>query len=148
MEARVTRISEVLNHKGSSVVTIAPEASVRDLVAQLAHHRIGAVVVSRDGASVLGIVSERDVVRRLDGADSAPLLDRLVSELMTTSVVTCTPDSSVDDVMKIMTERRVRHVPVVEDSRLIGLVSIGDVVLASIDEIRTERDQLTAYITS
>lgn len=140
-------ISEVLQRKDRAVVTVPPQASVRDLLAQLAEHRVGALVVSADGASLLGIVSERDVVRRL--AEVGPgLLDHTVETIMTTSLRTCTPDSTVDELMALMTDHRVRHVPVVQDGRLTGIVSIGDVVKQRLEELQSERDQLTAYISS
>lgn len=140
------RISDVLRRKGDLVVTIAPDESVRTLLRLLAEHRIGAMVVSDDGATVRGIVSERDVVRRLN-SDGDAMLDRTVAEIMTSDVHTCEPSAAVDDLARAMTERRVRHVPVVSEGRLVGIVSIGDVVKNRIDELTDERDQLTAYIT-
>ena len=111
----------------------------------LAEHRIGAVVVSADD-SIAGIVSERDVVRRL-GDDAAGLLDRPVSAIMTADVVTCTPQTAVEDLARTMTERRIRHVPVVDDDgALVGIVSIGDVVKSRISELESERDDLVGYI--
>jgi CBS domain-containing protein len=141
------RISDVLRRKGDQVVTIAPEESVRTLLARLAEHGIGAMVVSDDGVTVRGIVSERDVVRRLH-SDGDSLLDETVGEIMTSDVHTCQPKDTVDDMARAMTERRIRHVPVLsDDGRLIGIVSIGDIVKNRIDELTDERDQLTAYIT-
>lgn len=140
------RVNEVLRRKGGSVVTIAPDRTVRELLALLAEHHIGAVVVSGDGASVDGIVSERDVVRRLD-ADGDGILDGAVSAIMTPEVQTCGPRDQVDELMAVMTESRIRHLPVLVDGRLTGIVSIGDVVKHRIAEIQDERDQLTAYIT-
>ncbi len=139
------RISEVVAGKASQdTVTISPTATVRDLVALLATHNIGAAVVSSDGVSVAGIVSERDVVRRLNGNDSA--LSASVAEIMTAEVRTCEPSSSLDDVRSIMTEGRFRHLPVVEDGRLVGVVSIGDIVKNHIDQVEFERDQLDSYL--
>ena len=141
------RISDVLRRKGDQVVTIAPGESVRTLLARLAEHGIGAMVVSDDGVTVRGIVSERDVVRRLH-SDGDSLLDETVGEIMTSDVHTCQPKDTVDDMARAMTERRIRHVPVLsDDGRLIGIVSIGDIVKNRIDELTDERDQLTAYIT-
>lgn len=139
------RISEILRYKGGEVATIAPDAEVRQLLVLLAERNIGAVVVSSDGATIEGIVSERDVVRRLNdlGAD---LLATLVSEIMTTSVRTCEPGDAVDGLRETMTEHRIRHLPVVRDGRLIGIVSIGDVVKSAIAELETEREQLVDYI--
>ena len=139
------RISDVLRTKGASVATITPETSVAGLLTELSVHNIGAmVVVSPDG--LLGIVSERDIVRKLheDGAD---LLRRPVSEIMTTLVATCTPEDSVDSLSALMTRNRVRHVPVVVDGRLAGIVSIGDVVKTRMEELEREQQQLQAYIT-
>lgn len=139
------RISEVVAGKTSQdIVTISPDATVRDLVSVLATHNIGAAVVSGDGTSVAGIVSERDVVRRLNGNDGA--LSAKVADIMTTDVQTCEPGSSLDEVRAIMTEGRFRHLPVVEDGRLVGVVSIGDIVKNHIDQVEFERDQLDSYV--
>jgi CBS domain-containing protein len=139
------RISDVLSSKPSAqVVTIAPDATVRDLLALLARHNVGAVVVSTDGETVDGIVSERDVVRRLH--EDEGVLDGAVSAIMTRDVRTCEPDTSVDELRVVMTERRIRHVPVVTDGRLTGIISIGDVVKSSLDQLRFERDQLDSYV--
>jgi CBS domain-containing protein len=139
------RIADVLKAKGAVVATIAPDMAVRDLLASLVSRNIGAMVVI-DSAGVVGIVSERDVVRRLHehGAD---LLDRPVSDIMTSRVITCTPTESVDSLSGLMTTNRVRHVPVVEDGRLIGIVSIGDVVKTRMEELQAQQEQLEAYIT-
>ncbi|MCV7154493.1 CBS domain-containing protein [Mycolicibacterium pyrenivorans] len=139
------RISDVLRNKGAAVATITPETSVAGLLTELTVHNIGAmVVVSQDG--LLGIVSERDVVRMLHevGAD---LLRRPVSDIMTTLVATCSPDDTVDSLSVLMTTNRVRHVPVVVDGRLAGIVSIGDVVKTRMEELEREQQQLQAYIT-
>jgi CBS domain-containing protein len=141
------RISDVLRGKGTAVVTVTPNQSVTDLLDLLAKHGVGALVVSSDGVTVEGIVSERDVVRRLQ-RDGARMLERPVREIMTSDVHTATPDVSLEDLMRLMTEHRFRHVPVLVDGRLAGIVSIGDVVKRRIDELQTERDALTAYITS
>jgi CBS domain-containing protein len=140
------RVRDTLRHKGDSVVTIARDRTVRDLLALLAEHGIGAVVVSDDGARIDGIVSERDVVRRLH-TDGAGVLDAAVAQIMTADVETCEPDTMLDDLMQVMTERRFRHVPVVDGGRLAGIVSIGDVVKRRMAEVQAERDQLTDYIT-
>ncbi|MCB2174642.1 MAG: CBS domain-containing protein [Actinomycetales bacterium] len=141
------RIADVLARKGDTVVTIAPDRTVRELLALLAEHGIGAVVVSGDGATVAGIVSERDVVRRLHAAGDS-VLDGAVSAIMTTEVHTCTPDDTVEGLMETMTARRFRHVPVVVDGALVGIMSIGDVVKRRLEYLQAERDQLTAYISS
>ncbi|WP_018656517.1 CBS domain-containing protein [Actinomadura flavalba] len=139
------RIRDILRNKGDAVATVAPGTTVRDLLELLSERNIGAAVVSADGASVDGIVSERDVVRRLHerGAD---LLAAPVSEIMTARVETCGPDAVVDDVRGIMTEHRFRHLPVVQDGRLAGIVSIGDVVKSAIDVLESEREHLVGYI--
>ena len=140
------RISDVLRVKGTQVVTVTPDTTVRRLLAVLAEHRIGAVVVSHDGTTVGGIASERDIVRAF-GERGAAVMSELVTAIYTAEVHTVTPETSLEDVMRMMTERRVRHAPVVVDGGLRGIVSIGDVVKNRIDELETERTHLTDYIT-
>jgi CBS domain-containing protein len=140
------KIKDVLRGKGNQVVTISPEATVTELLALLAEHNIGAVVVSADGSSVDGIVSERDIVRLWNGTPDAG--EVRVSAIMTAEVRTATPDDLIDNLMRLMTEHRIRHVPVVVDGSLAGLVSIGDVVKSRIGELEFEREQLSNYITS
>jgi CBS domain-containing protein len=138
-------IVTVLRAKGDFVATIPPSATVRDLLGLLAEQRIGAAVVTSHDA-IVGIVSERDVVRRL-ADDASGLLDRQVAEIMTVDVVTCSKETSVEDLARTMTERRIRHVPVVDsDGGLVGIVSIGDVVKSRISELEGERDDLVGYI--
>ncbi|MFC4372690.1 CBS domain-containing protein [Nocardia halotolerans] len=139
------RIAEILRNKGTTVTTVAPHTTVRALLSVLTERNIGAVVVSPDAETIAGIVSERDVVRRLD-AEGAPLLDRPVADIMTVQVRTCGPDDDVSSLRDVMTEHRVRHMPVVQDNRLIGIVSIGDVVKSEITELATEREQLVDYL--
>ena len=139
------RVTEVLKRKGGTVVTIPPDRSVRELLTLLAEHRIGAVVVSDDGERVAGIVSERDIVRRLN-EDGDGILDRAVREIMTEDVHSCGPQDSVDELMSVMTARRIRHLPVLVDGHLVGIISIGDVVKHRIEEVQEERDQLNAYL--
>lgn len=139
------KISDVVRVKGDRVVTIGSQATVRELLALLAEYRIGAVVVSDDGVSVHGIVSERDVVRHLNTGGAATL-DVPVRTIMTAEVHTATPDDDLVTLAAAMTERRVRHVPVVVDGRLGAIVSIGDVVKARIDALQAEADQLRDYI--
>jgi CBS domain-containing protein len=139
------RISKVLAAKAShDVITITPDATVRELLVLLADHNVGALVVSTDGTSLDGIVSERDVVRRLRENES--LLDAQVSQIMTTSVRSCHPSESVNSLMQVMTENRIRHVPVVEDGAVTGIISIGDVVKSRMSELEFERDQLDSYV--
>ena len=139
------RIGDVLGAKPTrEVVTISPDAGVRELIAQLAEHNVGALIVSGDGSTVAGIVSERDVVRHLhhDGT----VINNTVGAIMTDVVETCDEDTPLDDLMKIMTERRIRHVPVVHEGQLVGIISIGDVVKHKIDQLEFERDQLDSYV--
>jgi CBS domain-containing protein len=140
------RISDVLRGKGTQVVTVTPDTKVQDLLAILAENRIGAVVVSRDGTAVDGIASERDIVRAL-ARRGAAVMSEPVTAIYTAEVHTITPQTPIEEVMRMMTERRVRHAPVVVDGSLRGIVSIGDVVKTRIDELETERTALTHYIT-
>ena len=140
------RISEVLSSKPiKDVITVAPDATVRELVALLAQHNVGALVVC-EGEQLAGIVSERDVVRRLQ--EDETVLDRQVSSIMTSDVKTCAPDMRVNDLMQVMTIGRFRHMPVLENGRLVGIVSIGDVVKHRMNELEFERDQLDSYVHS
>lgn len=140
------RISDILASKGSDVVVIGRQASVRDLVALLQQHNLGAVVVSPDGNTVDGIVSERDVIRQL--AAGPHILDSTVEQIMTSEVHTCAVTDTIDALMAMMTEQRVRHIPVVDDDgQLGGIVSIGDVVKNRIGELEFERDQLEGYVS-
>ncbi len=141
------RITDVLRVKGNQVVTIAEDTKIRQLLAVLAEHGIGAVVVSADGTSVDGIVSERDIVRAF-AKRGAAVMSEPVTAIYTAEVRTVTPETSLEEVMRMMTEYRVRHAPVVVDGSLRGIVSIGDVVKNRIDELETERAALTDYITS
>ena len=141
------RIHDVLRGKPSpEVVTISSSASVRELLALLARHNVGALIVSDDGSSVDGIVSERDVVRRL--VEDEGVLAQPVATIMTAEVHTCEPSTALNDLMALMTEQRVRHVPVLSEGRLTGIVSIGDVVKHRIGELEFERAQLDSYIQS
>jgi CBS domain-containing protein len=140
-------VSDLLRRKGGFVATTPADATVADLLERLAEHRIGALVVSDDGAAVAGIVSERDVVRALRGSGAA-LLDAPVRDVMTADVVTTSPGEPLEGVMLLMTERRIRHLPVVDGGRLVGIISIGDVVAGRIDELQSDRDHLVDYINS
>ncbi|MGH3760152.1 CBS domain-containing protein [Actinophytocola sp.] len=139
------RIADLLRHKGSDVATVPPGVSVAGLLDDLARHNVGAMVVCDDAGSVIGIVSERDVVRKLNER-GAELLHEPVSAIMTTSVVTCEPSEHVDSLASIMTERRIRHMPVVSNGELVGIVSIGDVVRSRIAQLESDRQQLESYI--
>ena len=129
----------------TDVVTVAPTDTVTHLLGVLAEHRIGAVVVSPDGQTVAGIVSERDIVRALNDR-GAQVLDAPVSEVMTTKVHTCTAETQIPDVANLMTQQRVRHLPVLQDEILFSIVSIGDVVKFRMDQLEAERDHLESYI--
>jgi CBS domain-containing protein len=140
------RIYELLRGKGFDVITVRPSTPVSEAISLLKKYNLGAVVVSNDGMQISGILTERDVVRRLvDGTD---FLDSPVSAVMTSEVLTCRPAESVQSLMNTMTEQRIRHLPVVDDSgKLAGLVSIGDVVKSHITQIEFERDQLEGYVS-
>jgi len=139
------RITDVLAGKASQqVVTISPDATVRELLQRLAEHNVGALVVSEDGSAVLGIVSERDVVRRL--ATDEDSLDSTVATIMTADVHTAEPTAHITELMAVMTEKRFRHIPVVTEGKLTGIVSIGDVVKSRMSELEFERDQLDHYV--
>ena len=140
-------VATILRSKGSEVTTAPPETSVADIAQILKGQGIGAIVISSGGAQVHGIVSERDILRAL--ADhGAEILDREVSEFMTAGVFTCSPEDRVNDLMAIMTERRIRHLPVTVDGELTGIVTIGDLVKHRLDEIEREADALRSYILS
>lgn len=138
-------VSQILKSKDTGVVTIAPGATLRDVVELLATRRIGAVVVSSDGKKVKGIVSERDVVRELGRAGPA-CLDQLVDKVMTRAIYGCAATDTAASVLETMTNRRFRHMPVMEDNVMVGFISIGDVVAAVLSELQMERDALTGMI--
>lgn len=142
----VTRVSAVVQRKGAGVTTISPSASLAEAAELLTRHGIGALVVSTDGAHVEGLLSERDIVRRLAEAGSGAVEGR-VSESMTTDVATCGWNTTTDELAVLMTQRRLRHVPVVEHGQLAAIVSIGDVVKSRMDDLALEADQLQAYVS-
>jgi len=140
------RIADLLRTKGTAVATVTPETTVTELLAGLAEHNVGAMVVVAPDGSIAGIVSERDVVRRLN--DRGPgLLDGPVSEIMTTLVASCRPEDSIDQLSVLMTQRRIRHVPVLIEGKLGGIVSIGDVVKNRMEQLEKSQEQLEAYIS-
>jgi len=141
------RICDILATKGAGVVTVPRETTVRDALTALSRNGIGALVVSPDGAQIDGIVSERDIVRQLDRRGTE-LLKATVGSIMSTPVHTCGPDDAPDQVMATMTNHRVRHVPVVVDGELRGLVSIGDVVKSRIDALEADHRILVEYISA
>ena len=141
------RVSGILASKGSSVATIAPQASVAEAADELRRQGIGALVVSRDGASIDGIISERDVVYRV-AESGRQVLDQPVASIMSTEVRTCAPDDTCDELMRVMTEERTRHLPVSVDGKLSGIVSIGDVVKRRVTELEDETRHLHDYIVT
>ncbi len=138
-------VETILRNKGDWVATIRPDATLAEAVDMLNRERIGAIVVSEDGEGVDGILSERDIVIAL-GSDSEDLLARPVGEIMTRTVITCDPSDSVGDLMAEMTNRRIRHFPVVAGGRLCGIVSIGDLVKSRLDEVEFEASSLRSFI--
>lgn len=139
------RIHDILRSKGDDVVTITSDATLTDLLDLLTEHRIGAVVVSDREGEATGVVSERDVIIHLHGARTESAEVR-VRELMSAPPITCAPDAELEDLARTMTEHRIRHLPVVDDDRLVGVVSIGDVVKQRLNELQAERDQLVDYV--
>ena len=140
------QLTTILSTKGSAVITIHPEASIAGLVAMLSEHSVGALVVSPDGSTISGIVSERDVVRALNHGSA--VLNAPVASIMTAQVHCAPPTASIDEIMHLMTERRIRHVPITGDTGdLIGIVSIGDIVKSRLGELEGERAALMDYIT-
>jgi CBS domain-containing protein len=142
------KVKDILSHKGTGVITVRPETSLVTLIHRLALERIGALVVSEDGIHVAGIVSERDIVKLLAERGAETLESSLrVDAVMTRHVLTCTPEDSIKDVMGVMTRSRIRHLPVLEGERLVGIVSIGDVVKNRLGEVELEASVLReAYI--
>lgn len=139
------KIEDIIRRKGADVVTIVPAATVAELIDLLAKHNIGAVVVSDDGTTIGGIVSERDVVRRL-ATEGAGVLPQPVSTIMTANVKTCGIEDSLESTAETMTYGRFRHLPVVSDGKLVAIISIGDVVKNQIDLLTDERNHLLEYL--
>lgn len=142
------QVSVLLQSKGTEVVTVRPDATIAEVAIVLAERRIGAVVVTADGRSIDGVLSERDIVRALARPDDGALAATTAHALMTAEVVTCEPDTTLDDLMSTMTDRRIRHVPVLVDGSLAGLVSIGDVVKHHIATLEHEKQAMQDYITN
>ena len=138
-------VETILRNKGSWVATIRPDATIAEAIETLNRERIGALVVSEDGHSVDGVLSERDIVIAL-GGHGAGLLSRSVDEIMTRNIVTCDPADTVQDLMAEMTNRRFRHFPVVKDGSLCGIISIGDLVKNRLDEVEFEANSLRSFI--
>lgn len=140
------RVLQILTNKGDDIFAITPQASVAELVRTLADRKVGALLVRESDGGIAGIVSERDIVRALGLGES--VLNDPVASIMTADVVTVSQDADVSDLMRLMTDRRIRHVPVVDgDDTLVGVVSIGDVVKNRMDELEAERAALMDYIT-
>jgi CBS domain-containing protein len=137
-------VAEILKAKGNKVITVRPDMSVATLVLRLKMERVGAFVVSTSGTTVEGIISERDVAYGLAG-HGAELLTMTAADLMTQAVVTCTPQDTLAHIAKMMTHQRIRHLPVMEDRKLVGIISIGDVVRHRMDELEMEANVLRDY---
>ena len=140
-------VKSILEKKGRDVISAMPNATLSEVIAMLARHRIGALVMCDEAHAILGILSERDVVRMLS-AQGQKALDMPVSEAMTKKVETCQEKHTVNQVMEIMTQKRFRHMPVERDGKLEGIISIGDVVKARIEQVEREADEIRNYIAS
>jgi len=140
-------VSAIIGDKGNAVYTAEPGQMISDVVDMIASRKVGALVVIDTAGQVCGVISDRDVINAL-GRDGAGVLSRPVKDYMSTGVVTCGKDDSVDHLMALMTKRRIRHLPVIEDGRLAGIISIGDVVKFRIAEAEAETDALKSYIAS
>lgn len=141
------KVEHILQSKGADVFAVSNATTVKDAVDLLGEKNIGAVIVKDEKGAVSGIFSERDVVRRLK-SEGAGVLSRPVADCMTKNPFTCTPDTSLDELMGVMTKKRIRHMPVVNDGKLVGIVSIGDVVKRKIDHAEREAEMLKEYIAS
>lgn len=138
------QVAELLRGKGSTVATVRPDTTIAVVVERLRSENIGAMVVSNNGESIDGIVSERDIVRALRPTNN--LEDQTAADIMTVDVITCAPRDRVDELMVLMTEKRIRHLPVEVDGSLAGIISIGDVVKCRVTELEHEAQALTDYI--
>jgi CBS domain-containing protein len=140
-------VASILKVKGGEVVTASAEATVGEIAGLLGKHRIGAVLITAPGGAIEGIVSERDIVAGV-ATSGAEVLDRPAGEIMTRDVHVCDPDDSIYEIMNVMTEQRIRHLPVVVEGKLSGIVSIGDVVKQRIAEVEYEAEEMKRYISS
>ncbi|CAN5697679.1 CBS domain-containing protein [soil metagenome] len=140
------RVSVILQRKGTQVVTISPNATLSSAAQVMAEHNIGALLVSADGRGLEGIISERDLVCQL-GRQGVACLERPVAETMTAEVATCSPETTVDELMVTMTDRHIRHLPVLADGAVAGIVSIGDVVKSRLDELEVRAQTMEQYVT-
>lgn len=140
-------VAAILRQKGTSVITSDPDTTIAQIVGTLSRERVGVVVICEKNGALVGIVSERDIVRGL-AERGQTLMDSTVADLMTTNVKTCSPGDTVSEIMATMTARRIRHLPVIESGKLCGIISIGDAVKHRLDEIESEADALRQYVTS
>lgn len=140
-------VDAILKTKGVEVFTLPRTGTLADAVAMLNAHNIGAIVITEDAGRIVGILSERDIVRQL-GKNPTGALSLSIADCMTRGVVTCERTTTIDDVMESMTQRRIRHMPVAEDGKLVGIISIGDVVKLKIAEVEHEAESLREYIAS
>ena len=140
-------VRKILNLKGSDVVTIAPEKKLLDAIALLSKHRIGALIVTGNNKEVVGVLSERDIVRLLSNKDNNRF-ENTVASAMTSAVKSCRPDDTIQQIMQVMTAGRFRHMPVVENGKLAGVISIGDVVKLRLEEMERESEHLKEYIAT
>jgi CBS domain-containing protein len=139
-------VAHILQSKGSDVISISPTAAILEVADVLAEHKIGAVFVMGDGDKLVGIISERDIVRALAQRGSE-LAGAKVSEYMTSELITCAPDATIDQIMALMTQGRVRHLPVLDKGKLCGMISIGDIVKRRIAEVEFEAEEMKRYIS-
>ena len=140
-------VETILRKKGDTVIAVDPDDAVSEVVQILTTNRIGATLVRDATGAVVGIISERDIVRGI-AQHSTNCLDMVVRDFMTSPVISCAPSDNIDEIMELMTERRIRHLPVVDDDKLIGVISIGDVVKQRISDIEHESEALRQYITT
>lgn len=140
-------VAHILRQKGNAVYTVSPKDTVQSIVDTLAKHRIGAVLVVDAKGAIAGIVSERDVVRAMAGTGAA-VMGKTAADIMTAKVRTCSPGDTEAGLMALMTEHRIRHLPVVSDGKLAGMISIGDVVKFRMEMMEMEAEQMKTYIAS
>jgi CBS domain-containing protein len=140
-------IAQILKSKGRAVATARPDATLGEIISKLAQKKIGAIVIVGDNGEVAGILSERDVIRRL-GERGAEALRETAAQIMTAAVITCQESSTLDELMELMTQGRFRHVPVIEDGALVGIVSIGDIVKHHIAEVEMEVSAMRGYFVT
>jgi len=141
------QVSQILDSKGDRVVTVAPDATIREVAERLRQERIGATLVRDHSGSLVGIVSERDIVSGM-ATDGAEILDKTAADLMNRSVITCGPESSTEELMEKMLSEKIRHLPVYEDDRLVGIVSIGDVVKSALADLKWREEILQRHVVT